>query len=335
MMSVPMAVGSVVMLVLLAACGGGTPVAEVAPAVVDEKRDEAILFAPGVISTGLAERDGALAPDGSEFYFTATFGRRGTILLARRTGAGWTGPEVVPFSGEWSDIEPALHGNRLYFASLRPLPGDSEPASAADIWFVERSGDGWGEPSPIGPPINTDADEFFPSFTSGGTMYFTRGTQGGERIYRARPDGDGGFAEPELLPAEVNAFRTQYNACIAPDESYLIFATVPPDGLGGSDYVVSFRNPDGSWARPVNAGAPLNSKAHEWAATVSPDGSTVFFHSTRSAIDVRSDPPLRYADLRAMLNEPGHGNSDIYRVSAAVIERLRPTTPARADSMEP
>ena len=36
--------------------------------------DSAVLFAPGIISTGLANRDVAISPDGNEIYIGVTLG---------------------------------------------------------------------------------------------------------------------------------------------------------------------------------------------------------------------------------------------------------------------
>ena len=112
---------------------------------------------------------------------------------------------------------------------------------------------------------------------------------------------------------------------MAPDESYLIFGSLPREGgLGGVDYLISFRNPDGTWTRAVNMGAAVNSPAGEWSASLSPDGRYLFFQSTRNTVPARSAAPLRYAGLQRMQGEPGNGQSDIYWIDAAFIENLRP-----------
>ncbi len=41
------------------------------------------VFAPGVISTGIFERDVAMTPDGREFYFSAGFRAVTTIMVTR------------------------------------------------------------------------------------------------------------------------------------------------------------------------------------------------------------------------------------------------------------
>jgi hypothetical protein len=70
------------------------------------------LFAPGIISNGLANRDVAISPDGNEMYFglhSAAF-RYSTILFANQVNGTWTEPEVLPFASDprYVYLEPAL-----------------------------------------------------------------------------------------------------------------------------------------------------------------------------------------------------------------------------------
>ncbi len=286
----------------------------------------AALFAPGIVSTGLAERDVAMTPDGSELYFTVVFGGRGTIVAMRRVDGAWTTPEVASFSGTWNDIEPAISpdGQRFFFVSARPrTAGATEPGNT-DVWVMERTGTGWSEPANLGGPVNSTDNEYFPSLTRDGTMYFTRRSGGGEALYRSSLAG-GRYQEPERLPEQINTTPQQFNSFVAPDESYLIFGSVPREGgLGGVDYLVSFRKEDGTWTDAVNMGPAVNSPAGEWSASLSPDGRYLFFQSTRNTVPARSASPLRYADLERMQGEPGNGQSDIYWIDAGFIESLRP-----------
>ncbi len=150
------------------------------------------LFAPGLVSTGMFTRDVAISPDGKEIFFCVAISNYtyATILFTKEVNGSWTNPEIVPFSGGPGvfDFEPAFSpdGSRLYFLSTRP-DGDEEPGDQ-DIWYVNRTSDGWSEPINPGSPINTDGGEFFPSLTSEGTLYFTRNEAGSRlnQIFRSR-----------------------------------------------------------------------------------------------------------------------------------------------------
>lgn len=173
---------------------------------------EPVLFAPGIVSTGMYTRDVAMSPDGSEIYFGVLLGRFSVILETRLEDGVWTGPEVAPFSRDarFFNLEPAISpdGKRFMFLSTR-VEGDREPGPAEirswanqDIWVMDREGDHWGEPYNLGPPVNTGAAEFFPSLTRDGTLYFTRGSDDGREstIWRSRLCGrslpDPGEARP-------------------------------------------------------------------------------------------------------------------------------------------
>ena len=62
----------------------------------------------------------------------------------------------------------------LYFTSNRPLnPTDNTPKDY-DIWWLEKKGKEWVGPYNMGPVINSDKDEFYPSLANNGNLYFTR-----------------------------------------------------------------------------------------------------------------------------------------------------------------
>lgn len=289
------------------------------------------IFAPGIVSTGLATRDVAMTPDGNELYFAVTLGGRTMIMETHRESGVWTEPAVAPFSGRYLDIEPAISpdGQRFYFLSTRPQPGQEERSGWVyqDIWVMDREGEGWGEPYNLGPPINSDAPEYFPSITNDGTLYFTR--EGEDRVsatWRSRFV-DGAFAEPEKLGPEVNCGSNRFNVYVAPDESFAIVPSVGrEDSLGGVDYYVVFRSDDDTWSEPINMGPAINQpEGREWSASLSPDAKYLFFMTSRAYGD--TEIPLAsksISDLLRLTTAPGWGSSDIWWVSAQVIENLRP-----------
>lgn len=286
------------------------------------------LFAPGVVSTGLNERDAAFAPEGGAFYYSIWLpSRRGVIMIVERQEGTWRKPAVATFSGVWSDIEPCLSpdGKRLYFASNRPL----EPSGKAkdyDIWVVEQTASGWGQPRNLGPAVNTEGDEFYPSVTREGTLYFTAARKeglGGEDIYRARLK-DGAYLPPENCGPSVNGPRGEFNAFVAPDESLLLFSSFGrPGDLGGGDLYVSFKGEDGAWSKASHLEAPLNSERLDYCPSISPDGRFLFFTSDRAAARFAPGQRLATADIGAMEASPGNGRGDIYWVSIRALDDYR------------
>jgi len=216
----------------------------------------------------------------------------------------------------------------LLFVSNRPLPSAGEAEDGHHLWVVERTGAGWGTPAPLPAPILSEGDQYFPSLTREGSLYYTAQIAGkpGNWVLRARPV-DGGWGEPELLPEQVNAGRTRFNAQITPDETALILSIVGlPESHGRSDYYVCFRAQDDTWSEPVNLGEAINApKSYGYSPSFSPDGRYFFFMSTRAtAVEALAGKPIGYTDARKLSCVPGNGNSDVWWVDAAFLERLRP-----------
>jgi hypothetical protein len=289
------------------------------------------IFAPGIVSTGLQTRDIAMTPDGNEIYFSVTLGGRTMIMVTRQVDGVWTEPAVAPFSGRFLDIEPAISpdGRRFFFLSTRPQPGQEEISGWVyqDIWVMDREGEDWGEPSNLGAPVNSDAPEYFPSITNDGSLYFTReGEDGVSATWRSRLV-DGAYTEPEMLGPEVNCGSNRFNVFVAADESFAIVPTLGrEDGLGGVDYYVVFRSEDDTWSEPVNMGAAINQAAgREWSASLSADGKYLFFMTSRAYGDTTVPLAAKsITDLLDLSTQPGWGSSDIWWVSAEIIEQLRP-----------
>ncbi|MBN1164299.1 MAG: PD40 domain-containing protein, partial [Candidatus Krumholzibacteriota bacterium] len=192
-----------------------------------------------------------------------------------------------------------------------------------DIWVMDRVEGGWSDPRPLEGPVNSEQDEYFPSVTRGGTIYFCRAEPETRihYIYRSRLV-DGSYQEPEKLPEAVNCGRSQFNATISPDEDFIIVPVAGrQDGVGGVDYYICFRDQNDNWTGPVNMGDKINTPgSQEYSANLSPDGRYLFFMSVRSE---EREGPMTYQDILEMMDRPRNGNSNIYWMSAGFIEELR------------
>lgn len=299
--------------------------------------DTVKMFAPGIISTSMEERDAAFIYDGREFFFTRIIDSTYTILHMEERDGQWTEPIIVSFSGRYDDAEPvfSIRGHGLYFISNRPAEGKSFNKKDFDIWYTYKTMEGWIEPQSLGAPVNTDRMEFFPSVTNDGTLYFGRSDMENNRsdLFRTRR-ADGKFSEPEKLPEIINGPENSFNACIAPDESYLIFCAYRSDSsLGKSDYYISFRDEEDVWSQPVNLGPGINSTGDEYSPHITPGGKYFFFASNGNPLQI-SDPsglidpkvPLS-ASSSASLQSPGlplNGSMDIYWVEThALLKKMK------------
>ena len=252
------------------------------------------LFAPGVISDAQEEWRITFTPDGHTAYFARSAGffpvtRQATIYETHLVKGEWTTPTMAPFSGVYSDIDPfiAPNGQRLYFSSIRPVNGVTR--GDVDIWMVERTRDGWGEPVRLGPEINTLDDELYPSATANGTLYFAGGPlfpQPGRHfdIYSAERAGDG-FAARQALGPAINTTPVpggapqdawEFNPEISVDGKTLVFTSLRPGGFGLGDLYVSHLV-KGAWTTAQNLGPLVNTAADEFHPTLTRNKQELFF----------------------------------------------------------
>lgn len=277
------------------------------------------------ISTSINERDFALSSDGTELYFTISTPRSTfqTIVYCKKIKEGeWTKPEVVSFAGAYSDLEPAFSadGQTLYFASNRPVEGKTP--KDFDIWKVTRTGNAWGSPENLGTVINTEGDEFYPSITKSGSLYFTAAYANGigkEDIYRSEYINNA-FQKPVVLDTAVNSRFYEFNAFVSPAEDYILFTSYGrKDDAGGGDLYISIKDAEGKWKTAVNL-VTLNSKQLDYCPYVSPDGKSLFFTSERHQLP-NSFPEVKatYESITEINNGTLNTKGNIYWVDFAKI----------------
>jgi len=267
------------------------------------------VFAPGIIST-LAYEHGALAfsPDGQELYWSVFQEKEflQSIFFMQLKDGKWTPPQKAPFCDEqYLDGNPVFShdGQTLYFTSNRPgaFPGAPDKFDLW-IWKVKKTAQGWSEPTKFTEVAKPFRLVSAPTFSADGSLYavpWNKDSLSIWDIYRLRL-GESGYAPPENLGQSINTKHMEEYPFIAPDESYMLFGSNRPGGLGKEDLYVSFRKKDGTWSEPLNLGAAINFSASERFPCISPDGKYFFFGSDKN------------------------GNTDYYWVDAKIIEDLKP-----------
>ncbi len=272
---------------------GGPYLGQEPPGLVPE------VFAPGIISTDVGEGCSGFTRDGGAFlYARSKLGIQYTELKDGR----WTQPVKVSFAkpGQDGDFILAPDGTTVFFASGRPVSTGLPPLKDHNIWKTVRTESGWTEPVPLPAPVNTDAHESYPSLAKDGTLYFFSRRGGGlgqSDLYRSELV-DGTYKEVTNLGPVFNTEHHEVDPFIAPDESYLIFASDRPGGFGKYDFYISFKGAGGQWLPPMNMGDKINSPFTEYIISVTLDGKYLFFTSNKN------------------------GSRDIFWVDAGIIEEL-------------
>lgn len=297
------------------------------------------LFAEGAVSTPDDEFGAAFGSGGGAVYFTKRTPTTNTpprsfICVSRLSGGVWQEPEIAAFSGESNDMGPALSpdGARLYFASDRPMPGAPREAHDLNIWVVDRRGGGWSAPRPLGPSVDTAAEDLSPSVASDGTLYFasTRpGGRGGLDLWRARAAG-ADFGPAENL-GDVNSAGPDGAPAVAPDQSVLVFASAGrADALRGrghlyprSDLYISVRK-DRAFGAPRHLPPPVNTEASESNPSLSPDGRWFYFSSDRGFAAIPMEPAVTARAFDSGLRSVKNGWNNVYVVDARVLREPPP-----------
>jgi Tol biopolymer transport system component len=270
--------------------------------------DQAELFANGKISTDAFEHSApSFSPDGKTVLWAIMEmpSYKSSILEMNYESGKWSEPHHPSFSDTTvSDIYPSFSpdGKHLYFSSERKLPSGQSPDKGNIIWKVEKTENGWAIPEPVDSAVSKGG-EYAASVTKSGNLYFTYGPHRSPdwNIFRSESHSN---IKPVPL-AFVNSAGYEDGPFIAPDESFLIFESDRPGGVGESiDLYISFRSEQGEWGPPKNMGPKINTSASERFARLSPDGKYLFFGSNRRQIQATP-------------------NFDIYWIEASIIDELK------------
>jgi len=269
-------------------------------------------------------RDFTMSPSGDEAYVTLQSPNEeiSTIAVLKKKKGKWQKPKKASFAGSFKDLEASLSpdGLTLYFVSNRPKSADETKPGDFDIWYVKRRTlkSEWTKPENLGAPVNSGKDEFYPSVSATGNMYFTREPMGEKKtpdIMFAGRNGSG-YRSVQRLGDAINSDSHEYNSYIAPDESFIIFGAYRrPDGLGSGDIYISFRQEDGAWSKAKNMGKGFNSNQMDFCPFVDWKTKTLYFTSRRSAVAGTSFDSLEAFDAEVFKYE--NGLSRIYKISIA------------------
>jgi Tol biopolymer transport system component len=282
-------------------------------------------FGEGLITFGTHEHHLAFTPTGDEIFFVVADRRRThhTIIQVRRRGERWLRPRVAPFSGTFNDFAPtpSPDGQTLLFCSDRPLPGEPGGAGDVNIWTVRRTGTGWSGPQPLPGRVNDGSNEYNPTLAADGTLFFQDHGEGGPDIYEARLV-DGQYGTPGRVEA-VSSPYAEIGPWVFPDGGTLLFSSDRPGGQGDLDFWVSFRDAEGRWGDPVNAGPDINTPSADAIVTLSPDGKYLFF-TNFIGVDPTRLRDLSYDELVGRLRSAENHDGTIFWIASTILERLRP-----------
>lgn len=255
------------------------------------------MFAPNFISTEEYEFGSVFNSSATEFFFGVDVNGKSEIRYSKLTDDNWSTPKTILSHNSYGYNDPFLSPDdtRMYFISNSAMDGMGEAKEDIDIWYVERTKNGWSAPVNAGGNINSTGEEYYISFTNEGTMYFSSNINASEEngssdqdIYYSKFI-DGKFQKAIRLGEAINTTDYEADVFVDPEESYIIFCAMRSDGLGRGDLYISFKNSDGSWSKSKNMGEVINSKNHELCPFVTSDGKYLFYTSNEDIYWVNAE----------------------------------------------
>jgi hypothetical protein len=235
--------------------------------------------------------------DGKTFFMASTrAGGLGGIDIWVSTRATendpWGSPVNVglPVNSSANDFCPTISrdGHLFYFVSNR-----AGGCGGDDIYTTRLRPDGWDPVQNLGCDVNSAANEAspfpLPERADGPVLYFSSTRAGTSDIYRSASHGD--VFGPAAPVSELNSPTAQDgHPNLRRDELEIFFFSTRPGGFGAQDLYSSTRSSvTEPWTTPVNLGPAVNSSAADTRPSLSWDGTTLYFGSTRAGGDGDSD----------------------------------------------
>ncbi len=219
-------------------------------------------------------------------------------------------------SKEWKPLEPIYRINTDFNEGTQSLSPDgrwmfytacgyADTKGSCDIYFSQRTAQGWTKGVNIGAPVNTAAWESQPCFSADGkTLYFVRGDSKSQyrrgNIMRAKVKGVDSKGVPQFdkvynLGDSINTSGDESHPFIHPDGKTLYFSSDTWPGVGGKDIFVSHLK-KGKWTTPVNIGYPINTTDDDEGFIVTANGRTGYYNSIRE-VDGRRKREVKMFEL--------------------------------------
>ncbi|MBP3788627.1 MAG: OmpA family protein [Prevotella sp.] len=136
----------------------------------------------------------AFTPDSKTMYLTVcktdpNYPRYAKIATSNRSDASWSKPQELEITKDTLSLfaHPAISPDGMWLYFVSDMPGGM---GGLDIWRAQLTTSGIGALENLGYPINTPADEMFPTFRPNGDLYFSSNGHpgmGGLDIFIAEP----------------------------------------------------------------------------------------------------------------------------------------------------
>jgi len=287
----------------------------------------------GEVNSSGNEGRPTVSPDGRWMVFSVgEVGLNSDLYLAELIDG--EPQEVRPLAlanTDWDETAPAFGPDTLYFASNRP-----GSVGGLDLYRMPYRGGAWGEIDPVGPGVNTVANETDPCPLPGSAaLAFSsdrmRGMRTDYELYRATPITEGGETTWELSALEeLNSPFDEREPSYTADGRTVVFASDRSGSAGGFDLYRSLAD-RGEWLEPEPI-TDLNGPTSERGPYPSRDGFSMLF----SIEGAEGNADLFRARSLELFRRPGRpiGWLDLLILAALLVLALLAYLAKRWDKLE-
>lgn len=190
------------------------------------------------------------------------------------------------FNSEAEEGFPLLSPDgRIYFVRTFSIENVGGLLAGQDIWYADRTNDGWSAPSNSLGRLNTRFNNAVVGVADSGRTLYLNGTyskkydyQVGLSVTHWKVDH---WSRPK--PVRIPGYnpKAPWLTYFVSDASNVILMSFARNRLGAlEDIYVSTRDDKGKWSKPKTLGPDINTDSAEFSPFLSADGHTLYFSST-------------------------------------------------------
>ncbi len=211
------------------------------------------------INSRFAEINPLVSGDESTLVFTKKLQFYDAVFYSRKENDNWSYPiNLTPYfelDGNSYCTGLSWDGTEIFVYRSDGFDGN--------IYYSARTGDNWSRLEKLNDHINTKYWESHASLSPDGkTLYFTsnrKGGYGGLDVYQSKRSEKTDWGNPVNLGPVVNSEYNENTPFVTGDGKTLYFSSQGHYNMGGYDIFYTTLLSNGRWARPLNAGYPVNS----------------------------------------------------------------------------
>ena len=229
------------------------------------------------INDRFEELNPVISGDESVLVFTRRLQFYDAVFYCRKENGKWSEPLNLTASfgvdGNTYSTGLSWDGDELFVYRSDNFDGN--------LYVSKRRNNTWSKLEKLNGNINTKYWESHASVSKDGrTLFFTSnraGGYGGLDVYKSERTRNGDWGPAINLGPVINSKYNEDTPFITEDGQTLYFSSMGHYNMGGYDIFYSTRLDNGQWAKPINAGYPLNTTNDDLFFTPVRDGAYAYY----------------------------------------------------------